>query len=92
MVKTTAVNLGRLIMIIYGTKQCPDTAECLRALDSKGTAYDFRNIENLPYLKEFLGFRDNKPLFESVREAGGVGIPLVITDDGSLALCWEDVI
>lgn len=77
-------------MIIYGTKQCPDTVACLAALDAKGCAYDFRNIEELPVLKEFLQYRDRAPEFDPVRVAGGVGIPLIIRDDGSLSFELED--
>ena len=29
-------------MIIFGSKDCPDTMACLAALDAQGTAYDFR--------------------------------------------------
>ena len=76
-------------MIIYGTKQCPDTVACLAALDAKGCAYDFRNIEGLPALKEFLQYRDNNPVFDSVKAAGGVGIPLIVMGDGSLTFDWE---
>ena len=42
------------MMIIYGSNQCPDTRACLADLDAKGTAYDFRDIGDLPILKEFL--------------------------------------
>lgn len=77
-------------MIIYGTKQCPDTAACLAALDSKGCAYDFRNIEDLSNLKQFLHYRDNNPAFDPVKADGGVGIPLIVRDDGSLSFEWEE--
>ncbi len=76
-------------MIIYGSKQCPDTTACLQSLDLKGCAYDFRNIENLPFLKEFLHYRDNSALFDTVKAAGGVGIPLIVNDDGSLSFDLE---
>ena len=76
-------------MIIYGTRQCPDTVACLEALDAKGCPYEFRNIENLSVLKEFLQFRDNDASFDPVKAAGGVGIPVIVRDDGSLSFDWE---
>ena len=76
-------------MIIYGTKQCPDTAACLAAFDAKGRDYDFRSIENLPVLKEFLQYRDKEPMYEAVRAEGRVGIPLLVRDDGTLTFDWE---
>ena len=79
-------------MTVYGTKQCPDTAACLAAFDAKGISYEFRSIENLPNLKEFLRYRDNEAVFEPVRAAGGVGIPLIVKDDNSLTFDWEPLI
>ena len=75
-------------MIIYGSKQCPDTVECLAALDARGVAYDFRDIGNLPILKEFLGYRDSEAAFDPVKAVGGIGIPLIIKDDGTMAFDW----
>lgn len=76
-------------MIVYGSKQCPDTAACLKSLDLNGCPYDFRDIEKLPFLKEFLHYRDSSALFDAVRAAGGVGIPLIVKDDGSLSFDLE---
>ena len=73
-------------MIIYGSKDCPDTMACRAALDAAGTAYDFRDIGELPVLKEFLKYRDNEAIFAPVRAAGGIGIPLIVGDNGSLTL------
>ena len=79
-------------MIIYGTKQCPDTQACLDAFESKGRAVEFRCIENLPFLKEFLHYRDNDAAFDPVKANGGVGIPLIVKDDGSLTFDWEPLL
>ena len=73
-------------MIIYGTTQCPDTMAFLQSCDVKGIPYEFRNISELPMLKEFLRYRDTSSLFDEVKARGGVGIPLVVKDDGSLIL------
>ena len=79
-------------MIIYGTKQCPDTVACLAAFDMKGITYDFRNIEQLPILKEFLRYRDSDPVFDSVKATGGVGIPMIVKGDDSLTFDWESLL
>lgn len=79
-------------MKVYGTKQCPDTTACLADLDRAGRAYEFRDITELPVLKEFLGFRDREPLFEEVRAKGGVGIPLIVKDDASLTFDWAELL
>lgn len=76
-------------MTVLGTRQCPDTVACLAAFDLKGVTYDFRNIEELPVLKEFLHYRDSNAAFDAVKASGGVGIPLIINDDGSLTFDWE---
>ena len=76
------------MMIIYGSAQCPDTRACLADLDARGTPYEFRDICDLPTLKEFLRFRDTEAAFAPVRAAGGIGIPLLIADDGSLHFDW----
>ena len=75
-------------MIVYGTRQCPDTEACLSAFDLKGVSYDFRNIEELPALKEFLHYRDRNAAFDDIKASGGVGIPLIVKDDGSLSFEW----
>ena len=32
-------------MIVYGSKQCPDTMACLAELSTAGTPYEFRNMQ-----------------------------------------------
>ena len=75
---------GDLEMIVYGTLQCPDTVACIHALQVAGKAFVFRDISSLPTLKEFLHYRDTEPVFASVKEAGGVGIPFIIHSDGRM--------
>ncbi|MBO7728979.1 MAG: glutaredoxin [Oscillospiraceae bacterium] len=75
-------------MIIFGSKQCPDTMECLSSLSKAGTPYEFKDIADLPALKEFLKYRDTVALFDSVKANGGVGIPFIIKDDGQYSFDW----
>lgn len=69
-------------MIVYGSRQCPDTMACLSSLAEAGTPYTFRDIAELDALKEFLRYRDSVSLFDRVKADGGVGIPFLIRDDG----------
>lgn len=77
-------------MIIYGSRQCPDTMACLSTLDKSGTPYEFRNIADLPSLKEFLKYRDTLSLFDAVRAGGGVGIPFIVRDDWTFTFEWAE--
>ena len=45
-------------MLVYGSKQCPDTVTCLTALHAAGTPSVFRDPAELSALKEFLKYRD----------------------------------
>ena len=79
-------------MIIYGTTQCPDSRACLKACEEESMEHEFKDIAELPVLKEFLNIRDREPLFDSVKEAGGVGIPLIRKEDGSFTFDWESAV
>ena len=73
-------------MIVYGSKQCPDTMACLESLKKGGTPFEFRDLADLAMLKEFLHYRDTSPLYDAVKGSGRVGIPLIVADDGSLSI------
>ena len=73
-------------MIVYGSKQCPDTMAYLESLEKDGTPFEFRDLADLAMLKEFLHYRDTSPLYDAVRARSGVGIPLIVADDGTLSL------
>ena len=77
-------------MIIYGSDLCPDCINCKADLDKAGVAYEYRSItEHLPYMKEFLSIRDREQVFDGPREAGGIGIPCLVGEDGTVSLSWE---
>ena len=77
-------------MIVYGSKQCPDTMACLSALSTAGTPHEFRDIADLSALKEFLKYRDTLPLFDRVKDNGGVGIPFIVQDDEKCTFEWTE--
>jgi len=75
---------------IYGSMLCPDCVQCREELDRAGVEYEYLDIgDSLKNLKEFLIIRDNSSLFDSVREAGSIGIPCIMEEDGTIALDWE---
>ena len=78
------------MLIIYGSDQCPDCLDCKADLNKAGVAYEYRSIpENLLFLKEFLMLRDRETVFDAIKEAGKIGIPCVLQDDGTVTLSWE---
>ena len=75
---------------IYGSMLCPDCVKCREDLDQAGIAYEYLDFADaLINLKEFLSIREGNPLFDEVREAGGIGIPCILRPDGSITLDWE---
>ena len=77
---------------VYGMKICPDTVECLEALSKAGLEYEYLDFaEKTANLKDFLKLRDSSPLFDTVRQAGNIGIPCIQREDGSVTLDWQDV-
>ena len=75
---------------VYGMKICPDTVECCEALTRAGVEYEFLDFaEKTANLKAFLKLRDSSPLFDPVRQEGGIGIPCIQREDCSITFDWE---
>ena len=76
---------------VYGMKIGPDTVECCEALTRAGVEYEFLDFaEKTANLKAFLKLRDGSPLFDPVRQEGGIGIPCIQREDGSITFDWEE--
>ena len=76
---------------VYGMKICPDTVECCETLTRAGVEYEFLDFaEKTANLKAFLKLRDSSSLFDSVRQEGGIGIPCIQREDGSITFDWEE--
>ena len=42
-------------------------------------------------MKEFLKLRETNPLFDTVKEDGGIGIPCIVREDGTVTLDWAEL-
>ncbi len=77
---------------IYGSPLCPHCVECKASFDANGIEYEFIDITgSMKNLKEFLKIRDTDPVFGEAKSSGRVGIPALVTEDGSIAFDWEKV-
>lgn len=78
---------------LYGTPLCPDCVEAVEKLEEKGLPYEYHDITgSTAELKAFLAVRDREERFAPVKQAGGIGIPCFVTEDGSVTLELEDVL
>lgn len=76
---------------IYGSMLCKDCVQCREELDAAGVPYTYLDFgDDLRNLKEFLAIRDSEAIFAEVKENGGIGIPCILRDDGSVTLSWEE--
>ena len=75
---------------IYGSPLCPDCRECKANFDANNVAYEYVDInESIANLKAFLKLRDTLPVFDHSKEVGDIGIPAIVSEDGSVFLDWE---
>ena len=75
---------------IYGSMLCPDCVQCRKDLEEAGVAYEYLDFsQELKNLKEFLAIRDRDPQFDALKEAGKIGIPCLVTEDGKILLDWS---
>lgn len=70
---------------IYGAEICPDCVNAKELLkNSTEFQVEYKNItESTRILKEFLAYRDKDVIFDEVKEAGRIGIPFFILEDGT---------
>lgn len=79
---------------IYGMITCPDCSYLLDQISGLEDKYEYIEIgEHVLKMKEFLRIRDSKDnaeIFKDVKEAGGVGIPCFVLEDGRISLNPSD--
>lgn len=83
------------MMTVYGMTACIDTMKAVADLEEQGIPFRFRNFaSDTSALKEFLKIRDDERfhhVFDPVREKGGIGIPLFVSEDGRASLDWKQL-
>lgn len=78
---------------VIGSHLCPDTLYALNKLKERNVDFEFQDFSSsFSALKNYLYIRENNPLYEAIREAGGLGIPLFEIEDGSQTLDINTVI
>jgi len=81
-------------VIMYGADICPDCVAAKEQLkNNTNIELEYRNItERVATLKEFLAYRDHDEIFVPIKEAGKIGIPFFILEDGSKTFELSDFI
>lgn len=75
---------------IYGTMLCPDCVRCKEELTAAGVELEYLDFsDSILNLKEFLRIRDSHAVFDEVRQAGSIGIPCIVDENGEIFLTWE---
>lgn len=79
---------------IYGMITCPDCSYLMDQIAGLKDKYEYVEIgEHVLKMKEFLRLRDsdeNVEIFKDVKEAGGVGIPCFVLENGRIYLDPSD--
>ena len=76
---------------IYGSMLCPDCVKCREDLDKAGVVYEYLDFaDSLWNLKQFLDIREKDPQLVPIRQAGKIGIPCIVKEDGTVTLSWEE--
>ena len=77
---------------LFFSDKCPDTPASVQKLQDKNIDYQEINItDSMPNLKQFLKLRDNRDEYNSVKEAGSVGVPSLLIDDGRIILSLSEL-
>ena len=79
---------------IYGMITCPDCSYLMDQIAGLKDKYEYVEIgEHVLKMKEFLRLWDsdeNVEIFKDVKEAGGVGIPCFVLENGRISLNPSD--
>ncbi|MCX3066033.1 glutaredoxin [Cetobacterium somerae] len=79
-------------IIVIGSHLCPDTIYALCKLKENNVDFDFKDISSsFPALKEYLNIRETNPIYEEVKNKGGLGIPCFLKDE-KVTLNLDDVL
>ena len=69
---------------VYGAEICVDCRNFKAIQKNRGFEVEYIDMtENTKNMREFLTIRDNDPIFDEVKQRGGIGIPLFVREDGA---------
>ena len=78
---------------VYGSYKCKDCLEAFEVFAHYQIEYEFTEIlDSTANLKEFLHLRDSSPSYDKVKEAGTIGIPTIIDEEGNIWIGWKKYI
>lgn len=79
---------------IYGADICSDCLEAKAVLGELDQfEVEYKDITgDTRTLKEFLSYRDKEGIFRPVKEAGGIGIPLFLLENGEMTLDLDSIV
>ena len=70
-------------IIVFGSKHWPGCEPAKEYLSNHDVKFVYLDIsENMLNLKMFLKYRDNYEIFNEIKEAGKVGLPCIVVNDG----------
>ena len=70
-------------IVVFGSKHWPDCEPAKEYLSRNNIKYVYLDIsEGMFNLKKFLKYRDNYEEFNEIKEAGKVGLPCIVINDG----------
>lgn len=70
-------------VIVFGSKHWPGCEPAKEYLSDHDIKFVYLDItENMLNLKMFLKYRDNYEVFKEIKEAGRVGLPCIVVNDG----------
>ncbi len=76
------------VVVMVGTHLCKSCRENLEIIREKGLKVEFHDLaESMPDMRLFLKIREGHPeLYDEIRKAGRVGLPVFILPDGTVTL------
>lgn len=78
---------------VLGSHLCPDTLYALCKLRERNIEVDFKDLSSsLGALKKYISYRQSLDIYKEIREAGGIGIPLLTLEDGTQTLSLDEVL
>ncbi len=82
------------MVTFYGSHICSGCREAKALFEEKGFhGYEFIEItETIDNLRAFLKLRDTREELKEAKEAGRIGIPCFVREDGSITLEAQDVL